>query len=120
MNGSDVLDLLPHYDHFYSDLNKDERDYWKQYMSYQTSNFFTLPLTHATWKDVPCSWIYTELDEIIPVDIQRKCVQEAETGTGIYIRTFTLQSGHSPFLNMPDKLVEIVHTVYSENDLYAK
>ncbi|KAM6479548.1 Alpha/beta hydrolase fold-1 [Trichoderma sp. SZMC 28011] len=120
VNGADILDLLPFYDHFYSDLNTDERNYWKQYMSYQTPDFFTLPLTHATWKDVPCSWIYTELDEIIPVDVQRKGVLEAETATGIPIRTFSLQSGHSPFLNMPDKLVEIVQTVYSENNLYAK
>jgi homoserine acetyltransferase len=97
-------------------MSKDERDYWKQYMSYQAAEFFTLPITHATWKDVPCSWIYTELDEIIPVDIQKKCVLEAKQ-SGTNIRTFSLQSGHSPFLSMPDKVVEIIQTVYSENDL---
>jgi hypothetical protein len=117
VNGADVFDLQPYYDHYYSDMNKDERDYWKQYMSYQTPEFFTMPLTHATWKDVPCSWIYTELDEIVPVDIQRKGILEAERDSGIHIRTFSLHSGHSPFLNMPEKLVEIIQTVYSENGL---
>ncbi|KAK1252090.1 hypothetical protein MKX08_003277 [Trichoderma sp. CBMAI-0020] len=117
LNGVDVGDLRPYYDHFYSDMKQDERDYWKQYMSYQAVEFFTLPVTHATWKDVPCSWIYTELDEVIPVDIQKKFILEAQQDAGIHIRTFSLQSGHSPFLNMPDQLVEIIQTVYSENEL---
>lgn len=117
MNGVDVGDLRPYHDHFYSDMKKDERDYWKQYMSYQAVEFFTMPVTHATWKDVPCSWIYTELDQVIPVDIQKKFILEAQQDAGIHIRTFSLQSGHSPFLNMPDKVVEIMQTIYSENEL---
>lgn len=117
MNGVDVIDLRPYHDHYYSDMSKDERGYWKQYMSYQALEFFTMPLTHATWKDVPCSWIYTELDEIIPVDVQKKFILEAQQDAGIHIRTFSLRSGHSPFLNMPDKVVEIIQTVYSENKL---
>lgn len=98
-------------------MDKVERDYWKQYISYQTLDFFTLPITHATWKDVPCSWIYTELDDIIPVDIQKQFILEAKRDSDIHIRTFSLPSGHSPFLNMPDKVVEIIQTVYDENQL---
>ncbi|KAH8127557.1 alpha/beta-hydrolase [Trichoderma asperelloides] len=117
LNGTDVLDIRPYHDNYYSDMDKVERDYWKQYISYQTLDFFTLPITHATWKDVPCSWIYTELDDIIPVDIQKQFILEAKRDSDIHIRTFSLPSGHSPFLNMPDKVVEIIQTVYDENQL---
>ena len=80
-------------------------------MDYQPAELFMQPLTYASWKEIPCSWIYTEKDEIVLLKDQKMMVEEAKSKFGVDIETFTLPSSHSPFLSMPEKLVEIVEII---------
>lgn len=80
-------------------------------MDYQPAELFTQPLSHASWKQIPCSFIFTEQDEIIPVKDQRRMVEDAKSKHGVSIETFSLSSSHSPFLSMPEKLVKIVNLI---------
>lgn len=109
--------MAPFKEHFYNDLPIEERDHWASFLVTVPIEWYTQPVTQTTWKDVPLSWIYTELDEIVTYDVQKKMVKEAQESQGVTIKTYTLNSGHSPFLSMPEKLTAVVKEIYVENKL---
>jgi hypothetical protein len=112
-----LADLAPFKDSLYNDIPTENRQHWASLLTRVPIEWYTQPVTHTTWKDVPTSWIYTELDEIVPYDVQQKMVQDGQEAHGVTIKTYTLTSGHTPFLSIPDKLISVVKEIYAENSL---
>jgi hypothetical protein len=112
-----LANLAPFKGNFYSDVPVEKHDYWASFLTEVPIEWYTQPVTHATWKDVSTSWIYTELDEVVTYDVQQRMIQVAEESHGARIKTYTLNAGHSPFLSMPDKLAIVVRDIYKENKL---
>lgn len=75
------------------------------------------PITYATWKDIPSTWIYTEKDEVIKLHAQQAMVKQAKEEHGVNMSTYSLPSGHSPFLNMPARVADCIVEVIKENNL---
>lgn len=63
----------------------------------------TASISAANFGKVDKYYIFTALDHAISPDNQHKMV----TAAGI-TQTFTLNSGHSPFLSMPDKVSDLL------------
>jgi hypothetical protein len=112
-----LANLAPFRDSFYSDIPIGKREYWASFLTQVPIEWYTQPVTHTTWTDVPTSWIYTELDEIVTYDVQQKMIQVGQESHGIMIKTYTLKAGHSPFLSIPDKLTNVVKEIYEANKL---
>jgi pimeloyl-ACP methyl ester carboxylesterase len=59
------------------------------------------PLQQAAWHDVPTTYVVCQEDNAIPVEAQELLAKRAED-----VRY--LDSGHSPFLSVPDDLLSII------------
>ena len=107
-----LADLAPFKSNFYSDVPVDKHEYWASLMVEIPIEWYTQPVTYTTWKDIPTSWIYTTLDQIVTYEVQQRMVQVGEEAFGIKIKTYILEAGHSPFLSMPDKLADLSKDIY--------
>lgn len=67
----------------------------------QTVKSFSQPLTGAGWKSIPSSYIVARQDHAIPAQFQ-----EAMAARASEVRA--LDSGHSPFLSMPEALADVI------------
>ena len=62
---------------------------------------------HPTWKDIPPTYLRATMDQVLLLrwqDMQIKNVKDA----GVDVTVESFESSHSPFLSMPDKIVEAV------------
>ncbi|KAL8831341.1 MAG: hypothetical protein Q9170_005334 [Blastenia crenularia] len=71
------------------------------------------------WMDLPTTYVHCEKDEAILVNLQRSMVEDAREAMGGKgsLTTETLDSGHCPFLSMPDEVVALVAKVAQEGRL---
>ena len=65
-----------------------------------------LALTDARYGSVPRHYIACTLDEAIPLVQQRAMLDRLPCAS-----VTTLESGHSPFLSMPDRLADVLHSI---------
>ncbi|KAF1981541.1 alpha/beta-hydrolase [Aulographum hederae CBS 113979] len=63
--------------------------------------------SEESWKGFPLEYIVCTLDVAIPKDLQLLMVQKVRD-TGKEVRVHELESGHSPFLSMPEKVKDII------------
>lgn len=57
------------------------------------------PLKYAAWKYIPCSYLKCEIDRAIPFAVQEAIIEHAGEH---FVHIESCQSGHSPWLSMPD------------------
>jgi len=62
------------------------------------------PLTYAGYKYHPVTYLFCELDKTVPIAGQKAMV----ANSGVEFRTESVQSGHSPFVNMPEAVLNAV------------
>ena len=65
-----------------------------------------LALTDARYGRVPRHYVACTLDEAIPLVQQRTMLETLPCAS-----VTTLESGHSPFLGMPDRLADVLHSI---------
>ncbi|KAH7383492.1 Alpha/beta hydrolase fold-1 [Cadophora sp. MPI-SDFR-AT-0126] len=87
---------------FYHDMSPSEQQKWIAQLSHTSAAVFSGKTTHEPWHHIPCTYIYCEEDKAIPLIVQ----QGIAGSIGSSITTFSIKASHSPFLSVPDKLVE--------------
>ena len=87
---------------FYHDLSPYEQERWIAQLSHTATAVFSGKNTYEPWKDMPCSYIFCDQDRAIPLYVQEGIAR----GMGDGITTFHVDASHSPFLSVPEKLVE--------------
>jgi len=107
-SGYAVLIANPH-ELFYHDVPADEADYWVNQLTTQSLKalFEGREHAYAGWQDVPTWYIGTVEDRGLPVVLQRVQVGMAR-GQGGVVHHTELKSSHSPFLSLPEDVVEII------------
>ncbi|RDL38797.1 Uncharacterized protein BP5553_03137 [Venustampulla echinocandica] len=95
--------------HFYNDLPSNVQDYWISRLLPLAAADVTIPAIYEPWKDMPCTYVFTEQDNAIAPVVQ----QAMAAGMG-KITTATLNASHSPFLSMPNKVVEVIQQAAKE------
>lgn len=65
---------------------------------------FSGEVTYEPWQDVPCAYIICEEDRALPPPFQELFASKFGGPQNI----FRLPSSHSPFLSMPDRLVDVL------------
>jgi hypothetical protein len=95
---------------FYNDLPSETANTWSSQLHHQAWPTFQTPLSHAAYKDVPSTYLLCEQDAAIPL-----VAQQAMAGfVGEGITTHLCKSGHSPFLSMPETVVNVIRKASGE------
>ncbi|KAH7374185.1 Alpha/beta hydrolase fold-1 [Cadophora sp. MPI-SDFR-AT-0126] len=87
---------------FYHDISPSEQEKWIAQLTHTSLAPFSGKSTYEPWHHIPCTYIYCEDDKSIPLSMQ----QEFAKSMGEGITTFGIKASHSPFLSVPEKLVE--------------
>lgn len=65
-------------------------------------------VSHEAFREVPVTYLLCEKDKAIPVEVQKMMIDKMEE-SGVKVgRIESCQGSHSPFLSMPEKVVEVV------------
>jgi len=86
---------------FYNDCTAEDAAAAAAKLDAQLEESFMQPLRSVAWRDVPTTYVICDQDNAIPVFAQEHMAQHAGD-----VRR--LDSSHSPFLSMPDRVVEII------------
>jgi len=95
--GYDIGDI------FYPDLPKDEQKKVLQSLTnlHPKACSFWSP-THQSFVGIETAFVFCTKDRAFPYPAQMAMVDGLEEAFGIKIRKVTLESGHFPFLSMPE------------------
>ncbi|KAJ9272668.1 hypothetical protein DTO212C5_1395 [Paecilomyces variotii] len=90
---------------FYNDVPPHVADEYISNLSFQALPSFESPLTYPAYQHIPVKYIACELDNSIPIAIQKEM---ATAGCSTPADIHYLKTGHSPMVNAPDEVVKII------------
>jgi len=76
--------------------------------SYQS---FSSKVSYAGWKHVPSTYLFCEKDMAIPIQAQKGMVESS----GVQWKTEILNTGHSPFISMPEETAKAIRRAAGES-----
>jgi pimeloyl-ACP methyl ester carboxylesterase len=88
-------------DAFYADCSTDIASWANDRLRLQPQAVLGAPVTEASWRRLPSTYVVTTEDHALPPDFQRMFAAQAGD-----VREFA--SSHSPFLSRPDDLAELL------------
>jgi len=96
---------------FYNDLSADVRQQWVEQLILHPIDAQVTPgkanVENEAWRDIDSAYLLCEQDMAIPLGHQQMMAERARNqGASMMIKTCS--AGHSPFLSMPDTVVEWV------------
>ena len=101
---------------FYGDLSPEDQEMWIARLRHQKfDTIMKSPVTYAAWKSVPTTYILCTKDEAIGYETQLGLVERAGK-EGIHVKTERLEASHSPFLSMPEAVVEAIRRAALETN----
>lgn len=89
---------------FYNDLSPTEQEHWTSLLKPHPAVAQTTALTNEAYRYVSTSYLLCENDQALPIFVQEEFVKNA----GVELQIEKCASGHSPFLSMPESVVEII------------
>jgi Alpha/beta hydrolase family len=102
---------------FYNDLPDATAQHWVQKLL--PSHLGTpQTLTYEGWRHVPAFYLFCEYDNALSLKLQESMVAKAKA-YGADILTEKFNSGHSPFLSMPEATAKWVERSVSEAEKLA-
>jgi len=92
----------------FNDLSAEEAASCIKQMTHSSAVVFATPSTYEPWANgIPCEYIFTSDDNALPFPIQQQMAGQL----GPQATTYTVKSGHCPFLSIPDELVEVIEKI---------
>lgn len=64
-----------------------------------------MPFTYEAWRTTPSMYLVCKEDKALPRDAQYALIENARK-EGADVTVFECEGSHSPFLSMPEKVVE--------------
>lgn len=100
--------MLDPADRFYHDLPPKDQEHWiSQLDRCPTITQFTA-ITNLAYAHHPVTYLFCREDHALPFQVQQMMVENAEKNTGITVAKEYCDASHSPFLSMPEKVLEVV------------
>ncbi len=99
---------------FYNDLPVSEQEHYVSLLRPMAWATTTSPLTYAAYLYIPTSYLMCTLDNALPLPYQQGIIKMVRDMGGD-IRVEVVESGHSPFLSMPERTAEFVRRAAGEN-----
>jgi len=88
-------------DTFYQDCDPAEAARWAGRLVPHAAAAVTTPVTHASWRAVPSTYVVCTEDRVVPVDIQRLFAARATT-------VVDLPASHTPMLSRPAEVAALI------------
>ncbi|KAJ5726193.1 uncharacterized protein N7483_007550 [Penicillium malachiteum] len=86
------------------DIFFDQQEKWNSLTLHTSRAVFSGESTYEPWQEIPCAYIICEEDRALPPSFQELFASKM----GGPENTYRLPSSHSPFLSMPDRLVDVL------------
>ncbi|KAJ6021204.1 hypothetical protein N7540_006708 [Penicillium herquei] len=96
---------------FYNDLPSDEQQKWISKLASHSVLSSLEPALYEPWHDIPSMYIFCTKDNAFPLPFQEALSKKL--GNPV---TFHCESSHSPFLSMPNKLIEGLELALHEGE----
>ncbi|KJZ76530.1 hypothetical protein HIM_04259 [Hirsutella minnesotensis 3608] len=99
-------------EHLYNDVPPEEGT-WADDLRVpfgHTAQYTPIKCERVAWRAIPLTYIICEQDQAIPAFVQDMMVGKVEQ-QGISVKQYRIAASHSPFLSVPEKLVDIVSDV---------
>ena len=91
----------------YNDLDEQARNHWVSELRPTPTDHLTSPLTNVAYMHHPVSYLFCTNDAALDISFQRTMVAGLEKN-GVQVHIETCAAGHSPFLSMPERILELV------------
>ena len=65
-------------------------------------------VSHEAFREVPVTYLLCENDQGLPVEVQKMMFGKIEEAGVKVVTIESCEGSHSPFLSMPEKVVEVV------------
>ena len=101
---------------FYGDLETERAEKMEKLLVRQFGAAMTDTVTYPAWKCVPTTYLRTEQDKVLFPKWQDRQIKTVEDA-GVAIEIHSFPSSHSPFLSMPEGVVDVVTKV---SDKFAR
>jgi hypothetical protein len=95
----------------FSDLSKEEAEAWACMFAHHSAVSFTGELTHAGYKDIPCSWLFCENDLVIPAKYQRAAIEMIEKVSGRKVDVTNIKGDHCPSVRLTAEVIDWIMDV---------
>jgi len=115
-NDKGTIDVDDPGDHFYHDLTPEETTRWtSRLVRHPTAAQFNAPKGtkgKAAWRSIPVTYLVCRNDRALPEAVQEMMASRIEKAdSGVVVHREYCEASHSPFLSMPDRVVEVVRGV---------
>lgn len=100
---------------FYHDVEPTEREQAISQLLQSPASTQTTPITHLAYLHHPVSYLYCTEDQALPYVVQQMMVRNVCKQYGVSFAEHHLNASHSPFLSMPERVLEVVQQI-AEDD----
>ena len=112
-NSEGTIDVIDPGLHFYNDLSLKQQAKWtSRLVRHPTKAQFEPPKRQklaVAWRRIPVTYLFCKEDQALPLPVQEMMVNRIEDAAGeLKVDKKYCEAGHSPFLSMPDRVVDIV------------
>lgn len=98
---------------FYHDLPEADQKRYASILRNVPTTQSTTPITQAAYMYHPVTYLFCENDRALPIEVQKGMVDKIR-GLGVNIETETCEASHSPFLSMPERVLQVVEGIISK------
>jgi len=95
---------------FYNDLSPPKQEYWAARLIPNAAHIPATHITHAAYPYHEITYLYCENDQALLLQIQKQMVEKVR-GLGIKVDEEICTAGHSPYLSMPERVLEVVQKI---------
>lgn len=113
-NDRGTIDVDNPIHHFYSDLAGERQQFWSaKLVCHPTDAQLNPPKTKvvAAWRTIPVTYLICDGDEALPPAVQEMMTSRIEEAGGLAVYRERCDASHSPFLSMPERVVEVVNNI---------
>ncbi|KAF2274217.1 alpha/beta-hydrolase [Westerdykella ornata] len=108
------LAIVKNYRPFYDpDIPAQEQEVLAKRLKSHSLATFVTPITSASWREIPTSYLLCEDDQSFPAFAQ-ELMTNAAKDMGADIDVQRVKAGHSPFLSQPDAVVDFIRRAAGE------
>ncbi len=96
---------------FNDGMSDEDIELYASHLRHSAVAGFITPSVYEPWSNrIPCSYIFCEMDNCIPLPVQQ--MMASQLGPGAL--TFSLKAGHCPFISFPQEAADAVVKAVAE------
>ncbi len=92
-------------------MSNEDIEFYYSHLRHSAVAAFATPSAYEPWSnDIPCSYIFCEIDKCITLPVQQMMASQL----GPAALTFSLKAGHVPFISFPQESADAIVKLAAE------